>query len=215
MKKFQLFVFSLILGAVVFIAYDILKIKTTQNAIQQQVKQEKQRFSIERAPKESKEGSVASMSGKIKWESRIATAPAEISTLKTVKQGERLVTEDDGNVIVTFLDIGKVTIGSKTDLSFIQTLPNDFVFSQDAGLVDYENNSSISMSVRSFHLLVTITNGQMSLSVDKDKTKVNITVNKGSATIAYNDLQYISRVANIEKGQTYVFDDGSRTIVSN
>lgn len=171
-------------------------------------------FSLAKAPSDSLPGTIINLTGKVSWESRTATQAAQITTTyPTIEQGELLTTDKNGETTVNFPTIGSVLIYPKTTLSFIQTLPLNFVVEQPKGEALYTKTGTVPISVRSMHLLINQDSGIMDVFVDKDLERIKISVEKGTATVAYNDPDLVSHVETIEQDTVYVFDDDTRTSI--
>jgi len=173
-------------------------------------KNKKLAFSIDAAPKNSIKGKIESLSGKVKWESRTATAPSEIIKSVIIQQGETLETGEDGNATIIFPEILTINLSSQSKLSITQTLPTNFVFDQSNGSITYEKNGQTPISIRSLHLLTAMNSGKIILTIDKETAEITISVKKGSATAAFNDLENLSNVVNIKEGEKFVFNDDTR-----
>ncbi len=212
MKNILLFLTFFILGASSFWAYNLWQSKSRELQIVTQVKKQEERFNIANPPQESKIGTIMSMSGDIKWESRVATEPATIISPVPIKQGERLVTGDQGRLVVNFEDTGSLSVSPKSDVSFIQTLPADFVVNQTEGIVTYTQTGQTPISIRSYHSLIRLKNGSIEVGVDNKTSEVNLTNIKGEATAAFNDINNISTVVGLSGGKAYAFNDGQRTL---
>ncbi|MDO8583236.1 MAG: hypothetical protein Q7R51_01790, partial [bacterium] len=145
------------------------------------------------------------------------TIAATITVPRIIQQGEAIETKDDGKITVRFPDAYTIDIFPKSKLDFIQTLPSNFVISQEQGISEYTKTGATPLSIRSFHLLIQLNSGYIAITTDKDEKTVSVNVSSGSATLAYNDLQYISNVITIKAGKTFTFDDNTRTarITSN
>ncbi len=151
------------------------------------------------------------MVGDVKWQSRTATEPAQLTvTAQTIQQGERLVSGDNGHAQIDFDSIGTVSMSPNSDLSIIQTLPINFVFLQSSGTVDYTVSGKTPFSIRDNHLIIFVQTGIISVINKKDSSIISIVVAKGTATVAFNNLQYESQRVELKEGDTYVFDDSLR-----
>jgi hypothetical protein len=170
------------------------------------------RFSLEKAPSQSLVGLISSMSGDVEYESRIATEAAKINSPVPIQQGENLTTGTDGKLVLIFEKAAEINISPDTSVSIIQTLPADLVFSQSTGVSEYVKLASIPVSIRSRHLLIENA-GDITVSVDKIKPVITVSVNSGSATFAYNNINNISKVLTLEAGKTLTFNDGTRRVV--
>jgi len=167
-------------------------------------------FSLDQAPKNSIRGQISTMSGTIQWQSRTASEPAILSTPISIQQGEKLVTAEGGNSLVSFADHGTILILPKTDLSIIQTLPVNFIFAQASGSAVFTSNNQIPFSVRSLHLLSTFTEGSMQVNIDEKHPLVTVTMNKGTATLAYNNTNDVATLVKLNEGESYVFNNEKR-----
>jgi hypothetical protein len=206
MKNFVLFILFFLIGIVSVIGYYSIN-GAKSNYITKQAVKKLLDFNIATAPKETLKGTIVSLTGSVKWESRIATAPAQLTKTISIQQGESVLTENDGAVTINFSDAGLVNISAKSQVDIIQTLPTNIVFNQKKGSVTYQKTSQIPLAIRSLHLLTMIDNGQIRLIIDEENSTILVTVISGQATIAFNDLQYLSHIINLNKGQEYLFDD--------
>lgn len=172
-------------------------------------------FSIVEPPKNSIKGKLESYSGSFKWESRTATAPAEITVApEIIQQGEVIETEQDSQVFVSFSNIGSIEIFSETSISFTQLLPDNFVFDQSSGKVVYTNKSGTPFSIRSFHLLLVMTTGKTVVEVDRETGRITIDIEEGSAKLGFNDINYNSITDTLKEGEKVIFDDETREILA-
>lgn len=172
-------------------------------------------FSIVEPPKNSIKGKLESYSGSFKWESRTATAPAEITVApEIIQQGEVIETEQDSQVFVSFSNIGSIEIFSETSISFTQLLPDNFVFDQSSGKVVYTNKSGTPFSIRSFHLLLVMTTGKTVVEVDRETGRISIDIEEGSAKLGFNDINYNSITDTLKEGEKVIFDDETREILA-
>ncbi len=171
------------------------------------------RFSLEKAPSQSLVGSITSMSGEIGYEARLATESAKINSPVQVQQGESLTTGLSGKLVLTFDKAVEINMSSDTSVGIVQTLPADMVFSQNTGTVEYKKLANIPVSIRSYHLLIE-NNGDVTISIDKVKPIITVTVNSGAATFAYNNIDNISRVLTLESGKKLTFNDDTRRVVT-
>ncbi len=208
MKKLLIFLIFLFIGIVLGSISYVWKSNQPNNNIVR-VKKEPQ-FSIEKAPKNSETGTIQSMSGTIKWESRIATEASQITKLVPIQQGEELMSGEDGNAVVRFQSGLIISLTPNSHISFVQILPTNFVVNQLKGTIEYQKDNFIPLAIRSLHLLTQMSDGDVSITVDPKTASINITVKQGSVKIAFNDLQNISNVISLNKGDQYLFDDEKR-----
>ena len=167
------------------------------------------KFSIEKAPTESLKGQIVSLVGQVGWQSREATEPAALSSPIPFQQGERLTTGDNGRVDLTIGNSVEVKISPLSDLNFAQTLPANVVIGQESGTAELISKDQVPVSVRALHLLVTLTSGDMSVSLASESGRVTVAVNKGVATTAYNSSANLSTVNTVNAGESFSFDDNS------
>lgn len=207
MKK--LFFFAFFLGLITAFGYSYWKTNKVIITPKKTV-QKKASFSIEQPPKNSLKGTIKSMSGIVKWESRTATAPSEIIKPVTIQQGEVLETGETGETTIIFKDIASITLSPDSILSITQTLPINFVFDQKDGSVSFEKLGETPISVRALHLLTKINSGKLTLTIDKETGKITINVKRGSATVGFNNLENVSTVLNIQEGKKFIYNDETR-----
>ena len=170
-------------------------------------------FSLEKAPTDSLTGEIASISGKVAWQSRIAPVAILINSTTKLQQGEEVDTYNDGTAAINFPEVATMSASSNTEVNFIQTLPENFVVWQKQGAVDYSKIGEIPTSIVALNLLINMDSGDCSISIDKDTSKVTVAVKTGSVTAAFNDLDNNTNVVSIKSGKTYIFDDNTRTSV--
>lgn len=209
MKNILLFLFSLSLGLGLMFVF-LMFFTSLKNQNPQLKKKIYENFSIENAPTNSFQGTIATISGTVDWQSRIATQPATITQPQLVQQGENIFTKDDGMTILQFPGNNSLKMHPNSELDIIQTLPQSFVFVQNYGTIDYITSGTIPVSVRSLHLLVALSPGESSVQVDQILPVVTVAINSGSAQIGFNDLQYMSNVLSIPQGNKLIYNDATR-----
>jgi len=205
LKIFFVFLLIGILGF--FLFYFIRKDKATIST--DQIKRKKI-FSISPAPKESIVGTIASASGQILWQSRVADEPEATKEIKKIRQAELLATGKDGQATVVFSDDLNIKLDKESEIEFLQTLPLNFVFRQNKGEILYEKTGDIPLSVRSFHLLISIENGIVLISTDEKNHEIIILAKSAKAKIAYNDINYQTQIIKLNEGEKFTFNDDSR-----
>ncbi len=211
-KYFILFVTFLVIGFTSILGYRLITKRTSEpiSNIINNIK--KPGFSIEEAPSESIRGNIKEMSGDIGWGSRIATEAAKITNPRTLQQGEEIQTGETGSLTVEFPSEALIKILPKTQIDFIQTLPNDFVTSIASGSATFTKISIIPVSIRAMHLLIRQDDGEVSVTVDSDKPLVHVNVLSGSIRVAYNDLNLNSQVVDFSAGKSLIFNDTTRRV---
>lgn len=167
-------------------------------------------YSAEIAPSLSLRGQITTLSGDVSWQSRIATDAAKINQKQTIQQGESLQTGDNGSVAVLFTDQAMISLFAKTQVDFVQTLPADLVLVLDKGSIDVQKTGGDPLTIRALHLLIDQKSGELGIVLDPDQQTVAINANKGTATVAYNDVNLVSQVVTIPQGKQYYFDDQTR-----
>lgn len=207
MKNIGLFIISLLIGiGMVFVGFQQKPIIQKQKKIST--------FSIETPPSKSLKGSIISRSGTLFWESRIATAPSELKNNVQIQQGERLITKDKSSITVNFDHVCSIVFSENADLSFIQTLPVDFVVEQKKGTIKYVVNGNTPLSIRIRNALITKISGTIQITVTDDDPIISISVIQGTARIGFNDLDYVSQVFTLQEGQVYEYNNDERTAIN-
>ncbi len=210
MKNLILFILFTIFGIGVVAAY-------TKTAPQSTLKQglglpfiKQNQFSLENAPADSLRGKIATLSGDVKWQDRVATQSSQITSPVTIQQGEELITGDNGKVQVEIPTAVIINISPKTNLSFVQTLPQNVVFSQTKGKVEYQKTGTVPVSIRVLRLLVEERQGDITISISNIKPITTINVRVGSVTVAYNDPQNVSIVKTLDSGKQFIFNNDTK-----
>jgi hypothetical protein len=207
-KNILLIIISLIAGALlVILGFLWISPRNTQVL---KVIIPKTLFSLENAPTDSLVGEIASFSGKVAWQSRIAPVAILINSPVKLHQGEEVDTYDDGNVNVNFPNGVIITAASNTQVNFIQTLPQAFVVEQKQGSVSYSKTGEKPVSIIALDLLVDVNSGENTVLVDKDKGEVTVTVKTGLVTVAFNDNDNNVNVVSLKVGDQYVFNDNTK-----
>lgn len=167
-------------------------------------------FSIKTPPGESVNGKITSFSQELSLQERGATDASKLVFPESIKQGERIVTGNKGNAVIEFDNILTLKVSSNTDLDIIQTLPQNFVFSQNEGSVGYERVGEIPVSIRALHLLIDQDQGSIIVDVDQENKKITINILKGTITLAFNNLELKSILLTVNEGKKVIFDDTKR-----
>jgi len=168
------------------------------------------KFSLANAPSESLRGEIASMSGTVEWLSRTAANPIQVKNGQQIMQGEEVTTGKNGWVVITIQNDAALQLLADTDLRVVQLLPQNFVFVQDKGSIEYQNTQSVPVSIRSFDLVSILNNGTVDYVVDQKEQTITASVKKGSMRSAYEDSQNNSQVMTAQAGQTVQFDETTR-----
>jgi len=209
LKNLLLLIISIIAGIIIIVAGFLWVSPRSTQVLK--IILPKSFFSLEKAPTDSLSGEVASISGKVAWQSRIAPVAILINLPTRLSQGEEVDTYNDGNALIGFAKVGTITEASNTQISFIQTLPQNFVVLQKQGVADYLKSGANPLSIVALDLLINIDSGECSIFVDKDNALVTVSVKTGSASAAFNDSDNNTNVVSLTAGQKYVFDDNAIT----
>lgn len=167
------------------------------------------KYSLEEPPSQSLRGKIATMSGEIHWQSRIATESSKITDIREILQGEKIETKDGSSLTIIFENTGSIDMSENTTVDIVQTLPVNLVFRQSEGSAIYEKTGEHPLSVRSLSLLSDI-GGKTEISTNDNTNTVSVNVISGSTIIAYNDLDYVSHQLQISEGYTYTFNHDTR-----
>lgn len=208
MLKIFLFIFSILIGGALVITGYLWDAPRDSQILKPFFP--KTLFSIEKAPSQSLVGKVTFISGNVAWQSRAANFATLITSPVTLQQGEKINAQNNGKATVNFPQAVTITLSANTQLNFIQTLPANFVVDQAQGLSAYEKNGTVPISVRALDLLLNIETGTCSVSVDKDTANIVITVNSGSAVVAFNDTNNVTNILTIHGGNEYIFNNNTK-----
>ncbi|MFZ6034736.1 MAG: hypothetical protein ACOYUB_01120 [Patescibacteria group bacterium] len=212
MKNFLIAIVGIALGLGLTALY--LEYRLTEKPPNKTSPQPTSSFSIATPPSESLTGKILSRSGKLLWESRTATTPAELSGTTNLSQGERIITDKGSNAVLEFDRFGKIILSEESDLAFPQTLPSDFVVNQRFGKIKYEMSGEISLSIRMRTALVTKESGTIEISMTEDDPIILISTLNGTAKIGFNDAEGVSQVFDLREGQIYEYNSDERTAMN-
>lgn len=208
MKNIFFFLYALVAGFIMIGLY-LRFFNTEKKAVQIKIPFVGSQFSLEKAPSQSTKGKITSMSGSVKWLSRVATQSATLNPTTQIQQGEQVSTEESGKLSINFDNKLNIIISPKTQIDIIQTLPDNLVFNQASGSAVYEKTGSYPVSIRSRHILIE-NGGSVSVSVDQSGPIITITSISGNSKLAFNDAEYISTIVDLIEGKVYVFNDDTR-----
>lgn len=166
-------------------------------------------FSIDEAPKDALKAA-ATGSGSVMWTSRTATMPALLKPGIMLQQGEDVETGQDATVSFAFQNSAAVSLAGSTRVEINQSLPRNIVLRQTAGQATYVSGTS-PVSVRVLHFIALVNGGTMKITLEKDTDKAVVTVIKGTVQIGYNDLDYQSITETLQAGDSFLYDDATRT----
>ncbi|MFA6005699.1 MAG: hypothetical protein WC775_04410 [Patescibacteria group bacterium] len=166
-------------------------------------------YSISTPPKESARGTITDLSGEVLWQSRSATDGAVITRPQMVKQGEELQTRN-GTVDVEFRDMAIVKLSAESHVNFVQTLPASFVVQQRSGNATYVRLGATPLSVRVRGMLVEMSEGTATITVNPDRPIVSVEAVSGEATVGFNNLYVVSQVIKIPEGNILYYNDETR-----
>ena len=170
-------------------------------------------FSLEKAPSESLIGKIASMSGDVQWQSRIATDSARLESPINIQQGENLSTKEKSSAVILFDGNLEVELSEKSEVGFAQTLPANIVIAQGSGTVEYKKVGVIPVSIRILHLLIE-NEGDVKVSLDDQQPLVTLEIVTGSVKLSFNDINNVTSVTVLSAGKKLIFNDDTRQVVT-
>jgi len=214
MNGVSLFIICFFIGVAAVFGYSFFRTQNIQHTPIIEKQTPAPTFSTELPPSQSLKGLIASRSGQLLWQSRIATAPAELKDNVQIQQGERLITEDKSSVTVNFNQVCSMMLSENADLSFIQTLPVDLVVEQKKGKIEYAVNGNTPLSIRIRNALITKISGILEITITDNDPIISISTIQGTAQIGFNDLDYVSQVFTLRQGQVYEYNSDDRTAIN-
>lgn len=212
MKHVISFIAAIALGVLLVFAYSNLAAPKVQSKQALSAPQISTQFSLEKAPKQSLQGQIASLSGVVLWQSRTATEGAKLLSPRILQQGENLETKDNGSVTFTFPHLGTISLQPKTKLEIIQTLPVNPVFTQDNGTATYNKSGDLPLSIKSLHLLIMPKTGMLTVTTSEKLKTVRVSLANGSAEAAYEDTDNNTQTVMLKSDETLVYADDSREV---
>ena len=210
MKNILIFIVYFLLG--IFLIFSFRHLTETINFHELNSPLAQFSFSLDTPPSQSLQGAITFLSGEVEWQSRTATEPAKITKPRQVQQGEEVKTLDSGQLTIVFPEIAGITVYPKTEIDIIQTLPTNILIGQNSGTADYKKLDNNSLSVRSQNLLIKINQGEIMISVDENKPYITANVITGSVTVAYNDMNFITKLIAVSSGESLLFRTDTKRI---
>lgn len=168
-------------------------------------------FSLDTPPSNSQAGKIVSLSGDVEWQSRSATEAAKLTQTQKVAQGEEYWTKETGRLQIDFPSVLELSVLPDTYLNLIQTLPTNIVLKQEGGEVVYKNTGASPLGIRARHLLIDQNSGILSIRMTQTTPIIRVIVQKGDAKVAFNDEDFETNVVALEEGDTYIFNNATRT----
>ncbi len=209
MNKAIIFIITCILGIIIVVDYFLWKpteteLEPTITPSPEQTVQLDRKSLLDNPPPESIKGQITNLIGEVEWQSRAATEFEEITEPQQILQGEIIATKD-GTVDISFNEDVLFSLQEDSEVEIIQTLKDKFVLVHKNGIVDYSNNNSAPLSIRSSSLIALIKNGSMQITRDNEEQQITITAIQGTVQIAYNNADFISQIVNLEADETFLF----------
>ena len=168
-------------------------------------------FSISPPPKNAIVGEVVALKGEVFWQSRISSDESKLESSSNIQQGEVVKTED-GTLTMLFENACNISLEPDTTTSFIQTLPNNILISQNTGIATYTRLSEVPVTIRAARMLIDLQK-DAEVTVVVDDTEVIITTENGEVELGYNDSDFVSQRVMIEEGEEATFDIETKTIL--
>lgn len=172
------------------------------------------KFSIESPPSQALKGEIASSSGSLLWESRIATSPSKLDTKIDLQQGERLQTQASSSATINFAGKVIVEMGENSDIALVQTLPVDFVATHHNGSITYKAQAEVPISIIIRNALLTISKGSVLVEMESGVSTIAISPVGGDGDIGFNDTDIVSQVYTLVDGEIYEYDSDERTAIN-
>ncbi len=217
MKNILIFIIGLALGFFALKFYLLhYAVKDSPKLLTGNAKPTPTGFSIVNAPAKSLKGKISSWTGSILWEPRTATEPATLDSPDNIiiQQGERVLTATASGALVVFDNSVSLKIDEKTDISFVQTLPAEFVLEQKTGSVSYEIQGAIPLSIRLRNALITKQSGKIRISLRDNDPIISISQIEGPTKIGFNDRNRSTQIFTLREGEAYEYDSDKRTAIN-
>lgn len=164
-------------------------------------------------PSEALTGKLIEVEGELKKEPRDDEEFRGVEKGEEILDGEKLATGKDSRVVVEFSGFAEVTLGSNSEIAFINLLPSSFLIKQASGVVNYKLlQSENPLSVRSLNLLFTLEAGESKITTNEEEGGIIVEQLLGKAKIAMVDLENKTHVWEVEEGQTALINDAERRV---
>lgn len=166
------------------------------------------KFSLVNPPSMALFGSVTNLTGEVMWQGRIFDNLIKVNELESITQGEIVKTGEDGFLNIEFADKASIEILPNSKLEIVQTIPNNLVFYQHQGEVNYIKNSDIPVSVRSGRVLIDISE-DLNLKVASS----GFIYIKGNGKMAFNNKTNDTQVVELFGDKSIIFNDNNLEVV--
>ena len=211
-NKISLIIFcSIFVGFLGFFVFRILSVQYQQGKT---IFTPQQIHTVLQPPQGAIQATVTNLLGKVGKEGRNDTSFHSITKPTTLIEGESLSATDSGSVSVQFNNIAVLSLGTNTELDYLNGLPNALVVRQPKGTISYDTALNIKpFSIRSLGLLTQLINQtKATIVTNTTEQTVYVTVIKGTVTLAYSDQNNNTQVEKLNKGQKALFDNNASTL---
>ncbi len=162
-------------------------------------------------PTNSIEVKVATYSGELKILRRADSEFTPYIPDTTIVEGETIAITTNSNS--SFLLGDTITIRlidqAEVDLSSLQ--PSHILLRQKEGSISYETTAPQEISIRSLHILITLSDGMITITTQSPKIGI---LSAGTARLAMVDSRNDTHVWQLTDGDTATTDDTNATIVT-
>ena len=156
-------------------------------------------------------GKIVQMNGEVKRQARDKEEFEKITDSSDILQGESVRTLRNSRVTIEFTDFASIILSQNSQLDLINLIPDNFLFQQSIGNINFKVSPGKTFSNRILHSLISISDGETIISNDEDS--VTIQVKSGRAKVAFVDLDNQTQVFELATGDKALIDDTQRRLV--
>jgi len=204
-----------VIGAVATLYVYTIKIQSTVKLSPQTTESQKSDTVISEPfalvpPAQSLKGILADMTGSVLQKTRDANAFVEATRSATILVGESIATGKDSTAIIQIPRLSVITMEKNAEIVFVNIFPQNSVFQQKSGEIQYEIIATSPVAIRALHTLIQASEAKFTVNIiDSD---ISVIVQKGEAKAAIVDTDNSTHVYTIPEGKRANIDDSGRTV---
>lgn len=208
-------IMCVVIGAVATLYVYTTKIQSTDIRLPQTTESQKSDTVITESfalvpPAQSLKGILIDMKGSVLHKTRDTNAFVEATSSATILVGESIATEKDGTATIQIPSLSVISMEKDAEIVFINIFPQNSVFQQKSGNIQYEILSTNPVAIRALHTLIQASDAKITINIiDSD---ISVIVQNGEVKVALVDTDNITHVHTVPEGKIANIDDSGRTV---
>lgn len=162
-------------------------------------------------PTNSIEVKVATYSGELKILRRADSEFTPYIPDTTIVEGETIAITTNSNSSFLLGDTLTIRLIDQAEVDLSSLQPSHILLRQKEGSISYETTAPQEISIRSLHILITLSDGMITITTQSPKIGI---LSAGTARLAMVDSRNDTHVWQLTDGDTATTDDTNATIVT-